>query len=111
MAGFVNAGCDKAMFGWPCDAEIEKLRDQFARETDPAKQKEIAAAVQMRNTEVTTHLFLGQWYLPAACARTSREFRPRRCRCSGTSRRRASPDAGVLRLMTEPASHATPAMH
>src|SRR5436309_1602751 len=66
MAGFANAGCDKAMFGWPCDEVTEKLRDQFARETDPAKQKEIAAAVQKRNTEFTTHLFLGQWYLPAA---------------------------------------------
>jgi len=66
MAGFANAGCDKAMFGWPCDAEMEKLRDAFARETDPAKQKEIAAAAQRRNTEFTTHLFLGQWYQPAA---------------------------------------------
>src|SRR6266576_1031395 len=56
MAGFANAGCDKAMFGWPCDEQTEKLRDQFARETDPAKQKEIAAAVQKRDTEVTTHL-------------------------------------------------------
>ena len=42
MTGFVNAGCDKAMFGWPCDAELEKLRDDFAKATDPAKQKEIA---------------------------------------------------------------------
>jgi len=66
MAGFANAGCDKAMFGWPCDEQTQKLRDQFARETDPAKQKEIAAAVQRRNTEFTTHLFLGQWYQPAA---------------------------------------------
>jgi peptide/nickel transport system substrate-binding protein len=66
MAGFANAGCDKAMFGWPCDEQTEKLRDQFAREIDPAKQREIAAAVQKRNTEFTTHLFLGQWYLPAA---------------------------------------------
>jgi peptide/nickel transport system substrate-binding protein len=65
MAGFFNAGCDKAMFGWPCDEQIEKLRDQFARETDPGKQKEIAAAAQKRNTEYTTHLFLGQWYQPA----------------------------------------------
>jgi len=23
MASFVNAGCDKANFGWPCDAEME----------------------------------------------------------------------------------------
>src|SRR5215216_6017847 len=66
MAGFLNAGCDKAMFGWPCDQEMEKLRDAFARETDPAKQKTIAEAVQVRNTQATTHLFLGQWYQPAA---------------------------------------------
>jgi peptide/nickel transport system substrate-binding protein len=66
MTGFLNAGCDKAMFGWPCDAEMEKLRNAYARETDPAKQKEIAEAVQVRNTRVTTHVFLGQWYQPAA---------------------------------------------
>ena len=51
-----NAACDKAMFGWPCDDEMEKLRDDFARETDPAKQKAIAEAVQVRDTEVTTHI-------------------------------------------------------
>jgi peptide/nickel transport system substrate-binding protein len=66
MTGFLNAGCDKAMFGWPCDEKMEKLRDDFARETDPAKQKAIAEAVQVRNTEITTHLFLGQWYQPGA---------------------------------------------
>ncbi|MBV8189812.1 MAG: ABC transporter substrate-binding protein, partial [Alphaproteobacteria bacterium] len=46
MAGFFNAACDKAMFGWPCDQTIEKYRDQFAKESDPAKQKEIAIALQ-----------------------------------------------------------------
>jgi peptide/nickel transport system substrate-binding protein len=66
MTVFLNAGCDKAVFGWPCDAEMEKLRNAYARETDPAKQKEIAADVQVRNTQVTTHVFLGQWYQPAA---------------------------------------------
>ena len=40
----MNASCDKASFGWPCDAKIEKLRDDFARETDPAKQKAIVEA-------------------------------------------------------------------
>jgi peptide/nickel transport system substrate-binding protein len=61
--GFMNSACDKAMFGWPCDAEMEKLRDQFARETDPAKQKAIAAAVQEQDTKMVTHIPLGQWYL------------------------------------------------
>ncbi len=66
MTAYLNAGCEKALFGWPCDAEMEKLRDQFARETDPAKQKAIAEAVQVRNTEVTTHIHLGQWYQSGA---------------------------------------------
>jgi peptide/nickel transport system substrate-binding protein len=63
---FLNSSCDKALFGWPCDAEMEKLRDQFARETDPAKQKAIAEAVVARWTQDPTHVFLGQWYQPAA---------------------------------------------
>ncbi len=66
MAGFFNAGCDKAMFGWPCDEQIQKLRDQYASETDPAKQKGFAEAVQVRVTEYPTHIHLGQWYQPFA---------------------------------------------
>jgi peptide/nickel transport system substrate-binding protein len=66
MTGFLNAGCDKALFGWPCDAELEKLRDAFVRAPDAAKQKEIAEAVQVRDREVVTHLWLGQWYQPIA---------------------------------------------
>jgi peptide/nickel transport system substrate-binding protein len=66
MAGFFNAGCDKAMFGWPCDKEIESLRDQYARESDPAKLKAIAEAVQVRVTHYPTHIHVGQWYGAAA---------------------------------------------
>ena len=66
MAGFLNSACDKAMFGWPCDQEMEKLRDQFARETNPTRQKAIAEAVQVRLTQFPTHVPLGQWYQPAA---------------------------------------------
>ena len=66
MAAYFNSACDKALFGWPCDPEMEKLRDQFARETDPAKQKVIAEAVQVRATQQTSHINLGQWYQPVA---------------------------------------------
>jgi peptide/nickel transport system substrate-binding protein len=62
MMGFLNASCDKAMFGWPCDQEMEKLRDQFARETEPAKQKALAEAAQIRLVQYPTHIPLGQWY-------------------------------------------------
>jgi peptide/nickel transport system substrate-binding protein len=70
MAGFFNSACDKAMFGWPCDPEMEKLRDDFARATDLATQKAIAEAVQVRATQFVSHINLGQYYQPIA-ARTS----------------------------------------
>jgi len=66
MAGYFNSSCEKALFGWPCDPEMEKLRDAFARETDPAKLKAIAEAVQVRATEMTSHIHLGQWYSAGA---------------------------------------------
>ncbi len=66
MAGFFNAGCDKAMFGWPCDKELESLRDHYAKETDQGKLKPIAEAVQVRVTQYPTHIHLGQWYQPVA---------------------------------------------
>jgi peptide/nickel transport system substrate-binding protein len=72
MAGFFNASCDKAMFGWPCDEKIEKMRDAFAKESDPAKQKQIALDLQKYWAENPTHINLGQWYQPAAM-RTSLE--------------------------------------
>ena len=62
MTGFYNASCEKAMRGWPCDAEIEKIRDQFARATDPAVKKTIAEAAQARLVQYPTHIPLGQWY-------------------------------------------------
>jgi peptide/nickel transport system substrate-binding protein len=60
---FANASCDNANYGWPCDEQLEKLREQFAQETDAARQKTIANAVQQRIVnEYPTHVFLGQWY-------------------------------------------------
>lgn len=60
MNGFLNSRCERAMIGWPCDPEMERLRDSFGRETDPIRQKEIAAAVQRRAIEWTPMVPLGQ---------------------------------------------------
>ena len=65
-AGFNAGGAEKGWFGWPDDAKMEALRDQFAKETDPAKQKAIAEAIQVRAMEVVTHGHGGQWTKPAA---------------------------------------------
>ncbi len=43
-----TTNCDAAWFGWPCDGELEKLRQQFIRETDPAKQKQLAETLHKR---------------------------------------------------------------
>jgi peptide/nickel transport system substrate-binding protein len=63
---FLNASCDRAPFGWPCDAKLEQLRDAFAHETDPAKQRAIAVAVTRRAAEYPTYLPLGQYVQPTA---------------------------------------------
>jgi peptide/nickel transport system substrate-binding protein len=65
FTGFLNSACEKAPFGWPRDPEMEGLRDQFAGETDPGKQKAIADAVQARAVTMVTHIPLGQWYVRA----------------------------------------------
>ncbi|WP_157089399.1 ABC transporter substrate-binding protein [Oceanibaculum pacificum] len=61
------AGCETAWFGWPCDAALETLRSDYARETDPAKRRDIAIAIQERNFASTvTHIPVGTWFNPVA---------------------------------------------
>jgi len=71
---YLNSSCDKAFNGWPCDPEMEKLRDRFAREIDLEKQKAIAEAVQMRATEWTPYLHLGEWRLVSAARKNVTGF-------------------------------------
>ena len=60
------ANGDKAWFGWPNDPDMEKMRDAYAKETDPAKGKALAAAIQARAIETAQYGWLGQWYGPGA---------------------------------------------
>ena len=70
----VNAACDKAWFGWPCDAQIEKLRDAFARTDDDGERKRIAEQVQVRAMEVVTHVPLGEYNAPSAARKNLKGF-------------------------------------
>ena len=45
---------------------MEKLRDAYAKETDPAKAKALAGAVQARALETAQYGWIGQWYGPGA---------------------------------------------
>jgi peptide/nickel transport system substrate-binding protein len=65
--GSINAsGTKGAYFGWPEDAEIERMRAAFSRETDPAKQKELATEIQKRAYEVVAYIPTGEWRVPYA---------------------------------------------
>jgi peptide/nickel transport system substrate-binding protein len=66
MTPYLAATCDKARAGWPCDAKMEKLRDSYARASDPAEKKRISEEAQLFNTEVVTHIPLGEWYTVSA---------------------------------------------
>jgi len=63
---YMVANGDKAWFGWPNDPEMEKLRDTYAKETDPAKAKALAGQVQARALETGQYGWIGQWYGPGA---------------------------------------------
>jgi len=69
-----NGLCDKAWFGWSCDPELEKLRDQFARETDDAKKKQLADAISARAFEIGTHAPLGEYVNPLAARKNVSGF-------------------------------------
>ncbi|HTL26485.1 MAG TPA: ABC transporter substrate-binding protein [Burkholderiales bacterium] len=62
----ISASCDKAWFGWACDADLEALRDRFARETDEAAKKKLADQIQARAFEIGTHAPLGEYVAPTA---------------------------------------------
>jgi len=63
----MSGGCEeKAWFGWPCDAHLEKLRDDWARATDAAKQKEIAVDIQRLAYDMVPYVNYGQWFSPTA---------------------------------------------
>ena len=70
----LNAACDKAWFGWPCDQELERLRDAFARADDEQERKALAEQMQVRAMEVGTHVPVGEYRIPAAARKNLKGF-------------------------------------
>ncbi len=55
----LRANCDKAWYGWPCDAVLEQLRGQYADAADVATRKQLAEKIQSRALEVGPYWPLG----------------------------------------------------
>ena len=62
MTPNLAATCEKARAGWPCDPEMEKLRDKFVAATSPEEKKAVAEEVQRYAMQIVTHVPLGEWY-------------------------------------------------
>ena len=66
MQAFMNASCSKAPPGWPCDSELEALRDKFMRAATESEQKALAMQAQERAIAISTHIPLGEYLQPMA---------------------------------------------
>ncbi len=53
-------------FGWPDGPKLQDLRGQFMRETDLAKKKQLAQAIQAEAFGIATHAPLGEYVQPVA---------------------------------------------
>jgi peptide/nickel transport system substrate-binding protein len=62
----LSGACEKAWFGWACDARLEELRDAFARTDNPAERRRLAEAVQVRAMDIGTYVPLGEYLIPVA---------------------------------------------
>lgn len=58
----LRSNCEKAWFGWPCDAETEKMRAAFADLSDKEQRKALAAKIQTRAAETVPYVPIGVQY-------------------------------------------------
>jgi len=63
-----NSG--KAWFGWPDDAKLETLHDQWIDSGDGAEQKRLASAIQDEVLTDVPYVPLGQYFPPTAWRKT-----------------------------------------
>ncbi|PZP90889.1 MAG: ABC transporter substrate-binding protein [Variovorax paradoxus] len=55
-----SGACERAYFGWPCDPEMEALRERFATTTDKAAQLKVAQEIQDRMVSQGFYGWLGE---------------------------------------------------
>jgi peptide/nickel transport system substrate-binding protein len=62
----IGGAGDKAWFGWPTNEAMEKLRGDFVRQTDPARQKQLAEQIQLMAYDEVPYVSWGQFLVPNA---------------------------------------------
>jgi peptide/nickel transport system substrate-binding protein len=72
VSHLMNGSCEKAMAGWPCDAELERLRDAYIRAATAAERKPIAEQAQIRAMQIGTNVPLGEYLIEPAARKNIR---------------------------------------
>ena len=86
---WIGAACDKGLFGWPCDAEIEELRNAYGLAPTERRAQEDRPELQTRAIEQVVYIPFGQWIRrsPTAPTASTGSCPTPGWRCCGASRR------------------------
>jgi peptide/nickel transport system substrate-binding protein len=61
----MQASCERAWPGWPCDAEHQALIDAFPYAATPAERQRVLEEVHISAYRLVPYVPYGQWYLPS----------------------------------------------
>lgn len=73
---YLAATCEAAPAGWPCDAELERLRAAWWEEADPARRSAILEQVHARAYQVLPYINGGQYRVLTAHRANIEGLRP-----------------------------------
>lgn len=63
---YITGACDKAWYGWPCDQQLQDLRNAFFKAKDEAERRDLALKIQTRSNDIVTFIPMGQSFnIPA----------------------------------------------
>jgi peptide/nickel transport system substrate-binding protein len=63
----MQASCERAWPGWPCDGEMQALIDRFPAAISDAERRDLVGQIQRRAyAHVVPYVPIGQWFAPIA---------------------------------------------
>jgi len=62
----MQANCDQAWPGWPCDADHQALIDAYPFATGESERQNLADRIQASAYELVPYVPIGQWFSPVA---------------------------------------------
>jgi peptide/nickel transport system substrate-binding protein len=73
---YLNANCDQAPAGWPCDKQIEDLKDEFVKAQTEEERKKVAERIQLRAIEFVPYVPVMQTFTTVAYRKSLKGFLP-----------------------------------